>query len=87
MRFSFKITPKSSKNCLTWYDKTAGILKLNITAAPVDGKANKMVNTFLAKFFGVSKSSVEIVSGESSKLKLIEIDIKEEDFYKKLENL
>ncbi len=45
------------------------MLKLSITAAPVDGKANKAVISFLAKFFHISKKEVTIVAGEKSRRK------------------
>ncbi len=61
------IQPKASKNgfCGQHGDE----LKLAITAPPVDGKANKAVIAYLAKFFGVPKSSVSIKSGQQSRHK------------------
>ena len=44
-------------------------LKLAITAPPVDGKANKAVIAYLAKFFGVTKSAVSITRGLQSRHK------------------
>ena len=46
-------------------------IKTRITAAPVDGKANKHLIALLAKTFKVSKSSVTLLSGESSREKRI----------------
>ena len=64
---SLYIQPKAAKN------KICGLhgeeLKLAITAPPVDGKANKMVTSYLAKLFGVTKSSVTIKSGQQSRHK------------------
>jgi uncharacterized protein (TIGR00251 family) len=77
MILTLKVVPKSSKNTLGWYDKEAGILKVNITAPPVDGKANKKVIEFLAKSFGVKKNRIAIKSGETSKLKQVEIEAEE----------
>ncbi|HWC76984.1 MAG TPA: DUF167 domain-containing protein [Blastocatellia bacterium] len=46
-------------------------IKLRLKAPPVDGKANEECRRFLAKLAGVPASSVEIVTGESSRDKLI----------------
>ncbi len=64
---SLYIQPKSSKNsfCGLHGDE----MKLAITAPPVDGKANKAVQAFLAKFFKVAKSEVVLVSGQQSRHK------------------
>jgi len=46
-------------------------VKVRIRCAPVDGKANKELIETLADAFDISKSSVEFVSGETSKTKRI----------------
>jgi uncharacterized protein len=51
----------------------AGAIKLRIAAPPARGKANEECRRFLARLFGVSPSSVEIVSGDSSRQKLIRV--------------
>jgi uncharacterized protein (TIGR00251 family) len=48
-------------------------IKVRVTAAPVEGRANKVLLRFLAKEFGVTPSSVEIVRGHRSREKLIRI--------------
>jgi uncharacterized protein (TIGR00251 family) len=47
--------------------------KLHVAAPPVDGKANAAIVAFLAKFAGVSKASVRIVSGLTGTTKIVEI--------------
>ena len=68
---NLKIQPKASR------DKWAGPLgeryKVTITAPPVEGQANSHLVKFIAKSFGVAKSRVEIVSGESRREKRIRI--------------
>jgi len=46
-------------------------LKISVAAPPVDGKANKVLRVFLAKKLKVPKSSVFLVSGESSRNKTV----------------
>lgn len=44
-------------------------LKLAITAPPVEGQANKAVQAFVARFFGVAKAAVILASGQQSRHK------------------
>ena len=46
-------------------------LKIAITAAPTEGKANEHLIKFFVKYFGVPKNQVEIIRGLRSKLKSI----------------
>ena len=50
-----------------------GAIKLRVAAPPVDGKANEECRRFLAKLLKVSATSVEIISGDSSRDKVIRI--------------
>ncbi len=49
-------------------------IRLRTTAPPVDGKANKYLQQYLAREFGVSKSRVRLISGDSSRLKRVRIE-------------
>jgi hypothetical protein len=46
------------------------MVKLGVTAPPVDGKANLEVITYLAGFFGLKKKDITIISGEHSRKKI-----------------
>lgn len=48
-------------------------LHVYINQPPLEGKANKAAIEALAKHFKVGKNSVELLSGEKSKIKLFEI--------------
>jgi len=50
-----------------------GTVKIDVAAAPEEGRANVELVTFLAEEFGVSKSCVEVISGLTSKTKIIRI--------------
>ena len=75
--FKVYVQPKSSRNAFSGLFQDA--LKINLTAPPVDGAANKMCMVFIAKYFNVSKSLVEIISGHSSRNKVIRIRCGDED--------
>lgn len=68
---SVYVQPRASKN------QICGILgeelKIRLTSPPVDGAANKMCREFVADFFDVAKSSVDIISGETSRHKRLRI--------------
>ncbi|RMG74584.1 MAG: YggU family protein [Nitrospirae bacterium] len=67
-----KVEPRSSRA------QVAGLLgeklKVKLTSPPVEGAANKQLIEVLSKFFGVKKSSISIIRGQSSKNKTIEIE-------------
>ena len=44
-------------------------LKISVASPPVDGKANSALISFLVKYLDISKSSIQIVSGETSRQK------------------
>jgi uncharacterized protein YggU (UPF0235/DUF167 family) len=50
------------------------VWKLQVSAPPVDGKANDAIVRFLAKLLLVPFSSVRILTGLASSAKIVEID-------------
>jgi uncharacterized protein len=48
-------------------------LKVSVNAPPVEGKANEAVQKVLAQAFGVSRSAVTILRGETGKRKTVHI--------------
>lgn len=48
-------------------------LKIRIKAPPVDGKANAEIIRFLAAQFCVTKSQIEIISGDLGRQKTVQI--------------
>jgi uncharacterized protein (TIGR00251 family) len=46
-------------------------LKIKLTAPPVDNAANRMCIKFLAKTLEVSKSSLDIIAGQTSRNKQV----------------
>lgn len=65
------VQPRASKNQFCGIHE--GELKLRLTSPPVDGAANQCCCEFLAKQLKVPKSSVTIVSGETSRHKRLRI--------------
>lgn len=51
-----------------------GCVKVRLAAPPVDGAANAALVEFVAECLGIAKSRVRIVSGQSSRRKIVEVD-------------
>ena len=66
-----RVQPKASCNRIAGLHGEA--LKLSVTAAPEDGKANKAVIALLARALGVKKHDVSIISGQTSRTKSVKI--------------
>lgn len=69
--FTVRVVPRASKSEIA--GEMEGALKIRIASPPVDGAANAELVKVLAKRFGVSKSAVEIISGQTSKTKQVKI--------------
>ena len=69
--FNVRIVPRASNSEIVGeYD---GALKVRIAAPPVDGAANAELIKVLAKRFGIAKSDIEIIGGQTSKSKTVRI--------------
>ena len=76
LRVRLKVTPKAKRNQIGGLlDEPDGgkALKVAVTAAPEDGKANAAVIALLAEEWGVAKSAISVVSGATDRRKLVEI--------------
>jgi uncharacterized protein (TIGR00251 family) len=70
------VQPRSSKNMIAGQHGDA--LKIKLTAPPVDNAANKSCIQFLSKCLKIPKSSIEIISGHTSRTKRILLRLKGE---------
>jgi hypothetical protein len=67
--FKVFVQPKSSKNIIVGLHGDA--LKIKLTAPPIENAANAMCVKFLAKALSVSKSSIDIIAGHTSRNKQV----------------
>lgn len=72
MRVSVIVKPGSKKGPLVQPDLLGGLL-IYIREPALEGKANKAVIELLAKYYNVPKSYVEIISGHTSKHKIVNV--------------
>lgn len=72
------VQPRASKNEIAGIFN--GALKVRLTSPPVEGAANTLLVKFLAKKLGISASGLKIISGETSRRKIVEIrDVTKEE--------
>jgi uncharacterized protein (TIGR00251 family) len=76
VRLAVRLTPRAAR------DGAAGLvqdaegrpaLAIRLTAPPVDGAANKALIAFLAKVLKLRKADIEIRSGETGRLKILDL--------------
>jgi len=77
VRLFVRLTPKSSVERIDGWDeddKGRRFLKVRVRAAPIEGRANDALIAFLAKTLKLPKSRFTLVTGDTARLKQIEID-------------
>jgi uncharacterized protein YggU (UPF0235/DUF167 family) len=76
-RLAVRLTPRGGRDRVDgWARDDAGraYLKVRVATPPVDGAANAALEALIAKSLKVSRGSVRIVSGDTARLKQLEID-------------
>jgi uncharacterized protein (TIGR00251 family) len=71
-RISVYVQPRASKTMVAGMHD--GCVKVRLAAPPVDGAANAALIEFVADALKVAKSRVRIVSGQTSRRKVVEVD-------------
>ena len=66
-----KVQPNAKKTELV--SRQGDSLKIRVAAPPEEGKANDALIKFLAKLFDIPRSSIEIISGKTTKLKRVKL--------------
>jgi uncharacterized protein (TIGR00251 family) len=67
--FPVRVVPRASKNEIS--GRHGDAVKIRLTAAPVEGAANEALVDFLAEVLDVRKSQIEILSGHTSRDKVV----------------
>ena len=71
VRISVHVQPRASRTEVV--GEHGNSIKLRVAAPPVDGEANHEVVRFFAKLLQLPIAAVNVVSGQSSRRKIIEI--------------
>lgn len=72
-RFTLRVKPRSSRAGVRVLED--GILEVRVHSPPADGKANEEVIERVAEHFAVKRRQVCIITGESSRNKIVEVDL------------
>jgi uncharacterized protein (TIGR00251 family) len=80
----FKICASPSASRTETKGLRSGALRLRVAAPPEKGKANKAIEDFVSEILDCPKSSVEIVSGLTSRMKTIAVPLDRENALEKL---
>jgi len=71
-----RVTPNAGRDAIEGFETLADgttVLRLRVAAVPDKGKANAAVIVLLAKALGMPKSSIELIAGETARLKTVRI--------------
>jgi uncharacterized protein len=69
--FSIRVQPRAARTAITGTMGEA--LKVSLSAPPLDGRANAAVVDFFSDILSVPRASVQVVSGERSRNKIVRI--------------
>jgi uncharacterized protein (TIGR00251 family) len=66
-----KVIPRSSKNLIM--RRAGDVVTVKLTAAPVEGAANKALISLLSGKLRLPKENIQIISGKGSRLKHVRV--------------
>ena len=86
LTFDIQVTPHAASAQIVGVQD--GMLKIKVTALPVDGAANEACTKLLAKVFALKKSQMEIFAGAKSRKKTVLVkDINRAELEIKINNV
>jgi len=81
-RLAVKLTPGAASDRIDGWDfdpEGRPVLKVRVRARPVEGQANAALILLLAKSLGVPRSTLSLMRGGQSRLKMIEVEGMEDE--------
>lgn len=66
-----RVQPRSSKEEVAGVAE--GVVRIRLTAPPVEGKANEALVRFLSKALDIPKNRIELVAGDTGRNKLVRV--------------
>lgn len=88
VRLSVRLTPNGGRDAVEGWETGAdgeSYLKARVSDPPDKGKANKALIALVAKAAGVAKSAVSLVSGDTQRKKILQIEGDPEDIVLRLD--
>jgi uncharacterized protein (TIGR00251 family) len=69
--FAARVQPRAAKSGVA--GELDGVLKVRLASPPVEGEANEELIRLLAKLFGSTRQRIAILSGQTSKNKVVSV--------------
>ncbi|MCE3289317.1 MAG: hypothetical protein K0R83_1329 [Caulobacter sp.] len=76
-RLAVRLTPRGGADRIDgWGEDAQGrpLLKVRVSAPPVEGEANAALEKLLAKALGLPKSAVAVAAGQTARVKQVQIE-------------
>jgi uncharacterized protein YggU (UPF0235/DUF167 family) len=76
LTLTVRATPKGGRDAIDGIEHLADgqiVLKIRVRAAPADGEANTALAAVIAKSIGIARSSITLVRGASSRIKVFRL--------------
>jgi len=67
-----RVQPRAARDLIVGWRE--GVLRVSVTAPPVDGEANQAVGALLARALGVRPSAIAVVAGARGRDKLVRVE-------------
>ena len=85
-----RVTPRAGRSAVSGVsedEQGRAVLGIRLAAPPVDGAANEALVTFLAEAMDVPKGAVRIASGETQRVKQVDVALPIADVRERLQKL
>ena len=74
-RSAVRLVPRASRDEVAGFEGEADdVLRVRVTAPPVEGRANAALTRLLAKRLGVARGDVRVVAVQAARQKLVAVD-------------
>ena len=74
-RIAVRLVPRASRDEVAGFEGEADdVLRVRVTAPPVEGRANAALTRLLAKRLGVARGDLRVVAGQAARQKLVAVD-------------
>lgn len=77
VRLRVRLTPRASRDALGALERLADgneVMIAHVRALPSDGAANMALTRLVAECLGVARSKVDVVSGHTSRVKVLHVE-------------
>lgn len=73
--FAVRVSPRASRTGVVRFvgEGADAVLKIALTAPPIEGKANAALIAYLSDVLGVARSQVEVIAGSQSRNKVVRV--------------